>query len=158
LQQLWDGGAVYTNGSQGPSFANGLLIQLNVAEDKRPAAGGNIFYTDAGSQFVTMNQNVSLNDPVGIVDFGSCNTLSSIPLYCLGTGLPYGSDFGGCLPVGNLIYTQNYFLDPSDFYEPVICVSPYVPATPVNVSINNNGPITSAEQVPSEILSQAGPQ
>ena len=159
LEQLWDGGAVYTNGSQGPSFANGLLIKLNVAENKRPAAGGNIFYTDAGSQFVTLNQNVSLDDPAGIVDFGSCLTLSSIPGYCLLTGLPYGSDFGGCVPVGNLTYTQNYFLNPTEFYEPIVCQNTaYIPATPVNVSIDNIGPITSAAQVPSQILSQAGPQ
>ncbi|MGO9451984.1 MAG: right-handed parallel beta-helix repeat-containing protein [Candidatus Binataceae bacterium] len=107
VEQLWDGGAIYTNGSQGPDFKNGLLIKLNVAENKRPAGGSNIFYTDGGSQYVTLQQNVSLNDPVGIADFGPCLTGSSIPVYCLLTGIPYGSDFGGCLPVGNLTYTEN---------------------------------------------------
>jgi hypothetical protein len=36
LEQLWDGGAIYTNGAQAPNFANGLLIKLNVAQSKRP--------------------------------------------------------------------------------------------------------------------------
>lgn len=155
-EQLWDSGAIYTNGSQGPDFAHGLLIKLNVAEDKRPAAGSNIYYTDGGSQYVTLDQNVSLNDPVGTADFGPCFTGSSIPVFCALTGIvPYGSDFGGCLPVGNLTYTDNYFLDPIDFYEPVLCTPP---PHPVNVSIHNNGPITSADQVPSSILAQAGAQ
>ncbi|HKM99726.1 MAG TPA: right-handed parallel beta-helix repeat-containing protein, partial [Candidatus Binataceae bacterium] len=158
LEQLWDGGAIYTNGSQGPDFKHGLLIKLNVAEDKRPAGGSNIYYTDGGSQYVTLQQNVSLNDPVGIADYGPCLTGSSIPVYCLLTGVPYGSDFGGCLPVGNLTYTENYFLDPIDFYGPQICQNSYIPAYPVNLTIQNNGPITSADQVPSSILSQAGVQ
>ena len=157
-EQLWDCGAIYTNGSQGPDFANGLLIELNVAENKRPLGGSNIYYTDGGSQYVTLNQNVSLNDPVGIADFGPCFTGSSIPLYCALTGVPYGSDFGGCLPVGNLTYTGNYFLNPIDFFGPQICQSSYIPAYPVNLKIENNGPVTSAAQVPSWILTQAGVQ
>jgi hypothetical protein len=157
-EQLWDCGAIYTNGSQGPDFANGLLIDLNVAENKRPLGGSNIYYTDGGSQYVTLQQNVSLNDPVGIADFGPCFTGSSIPLYCALTGVPYGSDFGGCLPVGNLTYIGNYFLDPIDFFGPQICQSPYIPAYPINLKIENNGPVTSPSQVPSWILSQAGVQ
>ena len=157
-EQLWDCGAIYTNGSQGPDFADGLLIKLNVAENKRPLGGSNIYYTDGGSQYVTLQQNVSLNDPVGIADFGPCFTPSSIPVYCALTGVPYGSDFGGCLPVGNLTYNGNYFLDPIDFFGPQICQNSYVPAYPVNLTIQNNGPVTSASQVPSWILSQAGVQ
>ena len=155
-EQLWDVGAIYVNGSQGPDYANGLLIKLNVAMNKRPRAGSNIYYTDGGTQYVTLQQNVSLNDPVGVADFGPCLTPSSIPVYCALTGIPYGSDFGGCLPVGNLIYSQNYFLNPVNFFGPQICQSPYIPPFPVNVSIDNNGPITSPSQVPSWILSQAG--
>ncbi|HLH78295.1 MAG TPA: right-handed parallel beta-helix repeat-containing protein [Candidatus Binataceae bacterium] len=159
LEQLWDGGAIYTNGSQGQSFANGLLITLNVAENKRPAAGSNIYYTDGGSQYVTMTQNVSLNDPVGTVDFGPCLTGSSIVPYCATTGvLPYGSDMGGCLPVGNLTYNQNYFLDTVDFFGPQICQNSYIPPYPVNLTFTNNVPTTSAAQVPNSILLQAGAQ
>jgi hypothetical protein len=158
LEQLWDGGAIYTNGSQGPNFANGLLIKLNVAVNKRPSAGSNVFYTDGGSQYVTLEQNVSLNDAVGTVDFGPCLTGSSISGYCATTGiLSYGSDFGGCLPVGNLTYIGNYFLDPINFFGPQICQNTaYIPAYPVNMIIQNNVPTISADQVPGWILSQAG--
>jgi Right handed beta helix region len=155
-EQLWDVGAIYTNGSQGPNFENGLLIKLNVAQNKRPLAGSNIYYTDGGTQYVTLQQNVSLNDPVGIADFGPCFAGSSIPVYCALTGFPYGSDFGGCLPVGNLTYNDNYFLDPINFFGPQICSSPYIPKFPINLTIKNIGPITSPDQVPAWILSQAG--
>jgi len=156
VEKLWDGGAIYTNGSQGPNFANGLLIELNVAENKRPLGSGNIYYTDGGSQYVTLRQNVSINDPVGIADFGPCFTGSSIPGFCAITGAPYGSDFGGCLPVGNLRYVENYFLNPIDFYGPQICQNDYVPAYPINLTIRNNFQTISADQVPNWILSQAG--
>jgi hypothetical protein len=99
---------------------------------------------------------VSINDPVGIADFGPCFTGSSIPDFCAITGAPYGSDFGGCLPVGNLKYVENYFLNPIDFYGPQICQNDYVPAYPINLTIRNNFQTISADQVPSWILSQAG--
>jgi hypothetical protein len=156
VEKLWDGGAIYTNGSQGPNFAKGLLIELNVAEDKRPLGSGNIYYTDGGSQYVTLRQNVSINDPVGIADFGPCLTGSSIPDFCAITGAPYGSDFGGCLPVGNLKYIGNYFLNPIDFYGPQICQNDYIPAYPINLTIQYNFQTISADQVPGWILSQAG--
>jgi hypothetical protein len=155
-EQLWDVGAIYTNGSQGTSFANGLTIKLNVAENKRPTAGSNIYYTDGGSQYVTLTQNVSLNDPVGIADFGPCFYGSSIPNYCLLTGVPYGSDIGGCLPVGNLTYKGNYFLDTVDFFGPQICHNDYIPAYPVNLRFIGDIPTRSASDVPAWILLQAG--
>jgi len=158
-QQLWDVGAIYTNGSQGTSFADGLLIKLNVAENKRPAAGSNIYYTDGGSQYVTLEQNVSLNDPVGTADFGPCGFGTSIFPLCLGTGIvPYGADIGGCLPVGNLTYTQNYLAQPTNFYGPQICQNPYVPPYPINLTFINNVPTTSVADVPNWILLQAGTQ
>ncbi|MEO7937686.1 MAG: right-handed parallel beta-helix repeat-containing protein, partial [Burkholderiaceae bacterium] len=160
LEQLWDGGAIYTNGSQGPDQANGLLIKLNVAQNKRPGAGSNIYYTDGGSRFVTLQQNVSLDNPVGTVDFGPCLTGSSISPLCAATGvLSYGADFGGCLPVGNLTYIGNYFLNPIDFFGPQLCQNTaFIPAYPVNLEIQNNIPTTSRDQVPGWILLQAGTQ
>jgi len=160
LEKLWDGGAIYTNGSQGPDLANGLLIKLNVAQNKRPGAGSNIYYTDGGSRFVTLQQNVSLNNPVGTVDFGPCLAGSSISPLCAVTGvLSYGADFGGCLPVGNLTYIGNYFLNPIDFFGPQLCKNTaFIPAYPVNLEIQNNIPTTSADQVPGWILFQAGVQ
>ena len=78
LEKLWDGGAVYTTGFQGTSMENGQLIAWNVAQYKRPSAGGNTFYTDGGSRFVTVRENVSLNNPQGYVDFGPCLKASSL--------------------------------------------------------------------------------
>lgn len=159
LEQLWDGGAIYTNGAHGQSFANGLLIRRNVAENKRPDAGSNIYYTDGGSQYITLKQNVSINDPVGTVDFGPCGTGSSISGLCALTGvLPYGADMGGCLPVGDLTYNGNYFLNTIEFFGPQICTNSYIPAYPVNLTFVNNVPTTSAAQVPNWILLQAGAQ
>ncbi len=162
LEKLWDGGAIYTNGAQGPDLANGLLIQGNVAESKRPAAGGNLFYTDGGSQFITLSQNVTLNDPTGTVDFGACGFPTSFEgpqltedLCLLSHLVPYGADMGGCLPVGDLTFTKNYFSDPTTFY--AICHNRYDPGSPVNVTLSNIG-ITSADDVPSYILQDAGPQ
>jgi hypothetical protein len=136
-----------------------LLIKLNVAENTRPEAGSNIYYTDGGSQYVTLRQNVSLNDPVGTVDFGPCLIGSSITPFCLGTGLiPYGSDMGGCLPVGDLTYIENYFANTIDFYGPQICQNDYIPPYPVDLTFVNNIHTTSVAQVPSWILLQAGTQ
>ena len=164
LEKLWDGGAIYTNGAQGTSFENGLLIQGNVAEGKRPGAGGNIFYTDGGSQYVTVNHNVALNDPVGTVDFGPCGYGTSFEGanlsqdLCLLTGVvPYGADMGGCLPAGNLKFTNNYFADPTVFFE--ICQNaPYVPATAVDVVIQNNTLTSASAPDVAAIVQNAGPR
>ncbi|MFO7602032.1 MAG: right-handed parallel beta-helix repeat-containing protein, partial [Candidatus Desulfacyla sp.] len=104
LEELWDGGAVYTTGFQGTSMEDGQLIAWNVATGKRPLAGGNTFYTDGGSRFVTLRQNVSLDNPQGFVDFGPCLKASSFEDLCLTTGIvPYGADMGGCVPYGDLL-------------------------------------------------------
>lgn len=159
LEQLWDGGAIYTNGAQGPDFANGLLIERNVAQDKTPGAGSNIYYTDGGSRYITLSQNVSVNNPVGTVNFGPCLTGSSISPLCLGTGvLSYGADMGGCLPVGDLTYSGNYFTNTVDFFGPSLCQNSYIPAFPVNLTFTGNVPIRTADEVPSAILQQAGVQ
>lgn len=158
LEKLWDGGAIYANGMQGPDQANGLLIQLNVAQDKRPAAGGNIYYTDGGARFITLDRNVSVGNPVGTVDFGPCLAGSSLALeLCAVTGLvPYGSDIGGCLPVGDLVYTGNYFLNPVEFFGPTLCKNPAIPPAPVNVLFSGNVPVRTSAEVPAWILQQAG--
>ncbi len=159
LEKLWDGGAIYANGSQGESFQNGLLLKQNVAIDKRPAAGSNIYYTDGGSRYITLEQNVSLYDPVGTVDFGPCGTGSSISPLCLGTGLvPYGADMGGCLPVGHLKYIGNYLADTLTFFGPQLCHNDLIPPYPIDLTFKDNVPTTSISQVPSQILDQAGVQ
>jgi hypothetical protein len=184
LEQLWDGGAVYVNGSQGTGTENGLLLQLNVVDHKRPSAGGNIFYTDAGSRYVTLDRNVSLANEVGFIDLGSCATpstwpgpgsaallrrfgdneftrwiiavLDSLDSLCAVTGLKvsYGAEMGGCVPRGHLTYVDNYFAEPIRFFD--ICTSNLdVPVAIPDVSIRNRAIQTEAD-VPSWIIRQAG--
>lgn len=80
LQVLDDGGGIYDLGRQGTSLSNGLLITGNVVhrQTKRLAA----IYTDTGSQFITMRNNVLLNN-----------------LF----------DWGGCKPVGDMVFENNYW-------------------------------------------------
>lgn len=166
LMELWDGGAIYSLGQQGTSAEDGELIAGNVAYGKRPAAGGNIFYTDGGSRYVTLFENVSFDNPVGVSDFGPCGLPSALPLCKLGVSepgggcsslplcwlaVPYGSDIGGCIPHGDLNYVSNYWRS-SEFYG--ICSTTY----PVNVKYEDNHIITSIFDVPARILRAAGRQ
>jgi hypothetical protein len=147
-------------------------------------AGGNVFYTDAGSRYVTFDQNVSLANPVGFVDLGSCTTpstwegpgadrvlawlgdtelarwivavLDSTDALCAVTALnvSYGADMGGCVPRGHLTYTDNWFTEPITFFD--ICLANLaVPVGVPDVSIRNHA-ILSESDVPSWIIAQAG--
>ena len=149
LGALWDGGAIYTQGQQGASARAGELIAGNVASGKRPSAGGNTFYTDGGSRYVTLLHNVSLDDPPGMTDFGPCGLTDSLAL--CSTVIPYGSDRGGCRPFGDITYLDNYFSHPAPFFG----ACPY-PPYPVNVVDDRTHVITGADQVPSSILGAAG--
>jgi hypothetical protein len=164
LQQLWDGGAVYSTGFQGTSLQDGQFITMNVAENKRATsagiAGGNTFYTDGGSRYITLSQNVSLNNPQGTANYGSClvsDAFNTLPiLWCVATNVvAYGADMGGCIPYGDLILINNYFRDQLTFYNP--CVSDN-PTHPVNLSLIDNIQVSSANQVPASILNAAGQQ
>ena len=156
LQQLWDGGAIYSTGFQGTSIQDGQFITMNVAENKRTSAGGNMYYTDGGSRYITLSQNVSLNNPQGTADYGPCLLPDAFPGWCISTNLlPYGADMGGCIPYGDLILTNNYFRDQVTFYNP--CVSDD-PTHPVNLSLINNIQVSSPSQVPASILNAAGRQ
>lgn len=151
LQVLWDGGAIYTLGQQGTSTSNGELMAGNVASGKRRLAGGNTFYTDGGSRYVTLEQNVSLDNTPGVTNFGPCRLSDSLSV--CGVVAPYGSDRGGCRPYGDLTYRQNYWQFPTPFFS--IC--PY-PPYPVDVADVDNHVISSADQVPRSILTGAGLQ
>jgi hypothetical protein len=116
LGLLWDGGAIYTTGAQGTSMEEGLRIEANVAYGKRPRAGGNTFYTDGGSRYITVRGNVSYDNPIGETDFGP-PPRSGDPLpYPKGPsevdGLAYGSDSGGCVTYGDIAYIGNAWLQP----------------------------------------------
>jgi hypothetical protein len=157
LEKLWDGGAIYSTGFQGTSMGDGQLIAWNVAENKRSAAGGNTFYTDGGSRYVTVYQNVSLNNPQGTFDFGPCLKDSSFDTLCLSTGIvPYGTDMGGCVPFGDLVFAGNYFRDQLAFYD--ICTNTYFPDYPIDMTFSGNVKVSSSSQVPSSILNAAGRQ
>jgi hypothetical protein len=155
LEKLWDGGAIYSTGFQGTALENGQFIAWNVAQDKRPQAGGNTFYTDGGSRFITLFQNVSLNNPPGFMDFGPCLKDSSFVDLCVFTNIvPYGSDMGGCVPYGDLVFENNYLLDHLTFYD--ICTNSYFQNFPVNMSFIDNVKVMSASEVPAWILEAAG--
>ncbi len=117
LGDRWDGGAIYTTGQQGQSLSDPLLIEGNVAIGKRPSAGGNTFYTDGGSRYIKLKSNVSLNNPIGHMDFGlppghkdPLPYTTTFPVALLNT-VPYGSDSGGCVTYGEMVFEDNYWLE-----------------------------------------------
>ncbi|MEW6366495.1 MAG: right-handed parallel beta-helix repeat-containing protein [Acidobacteriota bacterium] len=160
LGELWDGGAIYTTGHQGTSLDEGLLIEGNVATGKRATAGGNTFYTDGGSRYIELNSNVSVDNPVGVTDFGppprAGDPLPYSPIPSAFNGIPYGSDRGGCRTYGDIRFTGNYWLSPSFFN---IC--PYSEngvSYPTNMISRRNNEIRGKADVPRWILRAAGAQ
>lgn len=149
LEVLWDGGAIYTVGQQGRSAADGELIAGNVASGKRPRAGGNVFYTDGGSRYVTLEGNVSFDNPPGVTDFGPCALPDSLTV--CGFHLPYGSDRGGCRPYGELVYRGNYWRYPTPYFS----ACPF-PPYPVEVADVGNHLISGPADVPHRIRDAAG--
>lgn len=154
----WDGGAIYSTGQQGPSMKEGTLIAGNVAYGKRLLAGGNTFYTDGGSRYMTLSGNASYDNPVGFTDFGPApNPLDPLPYpeYCVLNGIPYGSDTGGCRTYGDIYYKGNYLLNETFFN-----ILPYTDdngvSYPIGLAYSNNHIITGMQGVPKSILKKAG--
>jgi hypothetical protein len=114
LNVVWDGGAIYTTGQQGPSLSKGLLIKENVAYGKRVLGGGNTFYTDGGSRYIRLEGNISYDNPIGVTYFGppprAEDPLPYSSLPSDGNNIPYGSDTGGCCTYGDIHYKGNYWL------------------------------------------------
>jgi hypothetical protein len=157
LGQVWDGGAIYTTGQQGTSMDDALLIEGNVASNKRVAAGGNTFYTDGGSRYVILRNNASYNNPIGYLDFGppskSGDPLPYPPYAVLDIG-HYGNETGGCQTYGDIVYQENYLADLT-FFD--IC--PFTEngiSYPVNLSYENNHIIQDKSEIPARILNEAG--
>lgn len=150
LLELWDGGAIYSQGAQGTSLEDGQLIAWNVASGKRTEAGGNIFYTDGGSRYITLLENASFDNPLGITDFGPCGLPSS--LYLCGLHLPYGFDTGGCVTYGNILFAGNFWISPL-FYD----VCPYKDY-PIDMAWVDNQWIKGKSDVPAWLLDSAGRQ
>ena len=67
---LDDGGAIYTNGITGSSFANGEHRIGNVAHDGHNTKGGHVYYTDNGASFITGNAAYGNH----VTDWGSNHT------------------------------------------------------------------------------------
>ncbi len=181
---LWDAGAIYTTGQQGPSPSKGLLIEGNVAYGKRPAGGSNIFYTDGGSRYIQLRSNASYNNTIGITFYGPPPRIGDpffllYPPYYLQNNIPYGSDSGGCVTYGDIDYTGNYWLEApiptniityNNLYHTLLGFYPYIgmgffdpcPFTqsgityPINLSYENNQSISSTADIPTSILSNAG--
>lgn len=184
LNILWDGGAIYTTGQQGPSLEEGLLIQGNVAYGKPMRNGGNTIYTDGGSRYIEVESNASYNNPIGITYYGpSPNPSDPLPYppYYLQNGLPYGSDSGGCRTYGDIDYSGNYWLQApipadliiyNDIYLGLLGFAPWsamgfcapCPFTyntvpyPTNLTYENNTSISSMADIPASLLLNAGVQ
>jgi len=160
LNLLWDGGAIYTTGWQGTSFSDALLIEGNVASNKRPKGGGNTFYTDGGSRYIKLQNNASFNNPIGVMDLGpppkKGDPLPYSPIPSAVDGIPYGSDRGGCRTYGDINFAGNYW-GYSDFFD--IC--PYSEngvSYPTDLISKHNQNITGKADVPVSLLRAAGVQ
>ena len=155
-----------------------------MASGKRPAGGGNTFYTDGGSRYIRVQSNASYDNPIGITYYGPLPPLGDplpYPLYAIQNGVPYGSDSGGCVTYGDIEYTDNYWLEapiPEEealyniLYDLLLGFSPYTPngffavcpytnngvSYPVNLSYQNNHLISSEADIPNYLLSGAGVQ
>lgn len=151
LLALWDGGGIYTLGQQGPSLEQGALISGNVIASKRPRAGGNSIFTDGGSRYVRIEQNVLVDNQPGVTDFGPCGRGDS--LESCGVEKSYGSDRGGCRPYGDIAYADNFWQHPAMSFEG--CSHP---PHPVNVTDRGNSEITGASVASRSIVDRAGLQ
>jgi hypothetical protein len=135
LQLLYDGGGIYSLGQQGTTLRNGELIAGNVVFGKAPSHGGNALYTDGGSRYITLRGNAAFDNPTGVDGPG---------------GKPYGHDWGGCRPFGNIVWVGNWWQNPASTYD---CYPPY---PPVDVSLRANTVIPGRAGVPAAVLARAG--
>ena len=78
MQTLGDGGAIYTNGGQASNYAEQLVISGNVAY-----GGTNTdfsLYTDTGSKYIELTQNIVYDQPIDSFASGGCHTVGHIHL------------------------------------------------------------------------------
>jgi hypothetical protein len=135
LKVLYDGGGIYSLGAQGTSLADGEMISGNVVFAKAPSHGGNAIYTDGGSRFITASGNALFDNPSGVDG---------------PDGQPYGHDWGGCRPFGDVVWKGNWWSNPAPQYD---CYPPY---PPVNVVLRDNTLISGRSGVPARVLAAAG--
>ena len=135
LQVLYDGGGIYSLGFQGTSMDSGEVIANNVIFGKAPAHGGNAIYTDGGSRYITARNNALWKNPTGLDG---------------PDGQPYGHDWGGCRPYGDILWEDNLWSNPAEKYD---CYPPY---PPVNVTLTDNTLISGRSDVPKHVIANAG--
>lgn len=139
MQVLHDGGAIYIEGHQGPGGPTpqsaeqwthqlelGLVVRGNVAYDQGHA--NYTWYDDAGADWIKFWSNV---------EWGSGD----------------GGGQGGCQPVGNISYTDNFGSHP-------IANWACTPPSPAGVIVQHNTAIPvlpTASELPMGVLRQAGP-
>jgi hypothetical protein len=96
MQYLRDGGAVYTSGPQGPSYAHGLTISGNVAYNDNTDFE---YYNDEGGAYATISGNIAYHNGG---DFnGGCDTIGYINV----TG-NYGNGATNSFPCDPTVGTQ----------------------------------------------------
>jgi hypothetical protein len=119
MQQVVDGGGIYFESpqSQTSSYADGARVTGNVIFNVYN--GYFAMYPDAGSQWITFSDNAVFNDHI---------------------------DFGGCFPIGDLQFVNNYWNGTHAFR----C------NTPINVNISGNTLISTFGQIPAGLLANAG--
>jgi Right handed beta helix region len=119
MQQVVDGGGIYFESPQSltSSFADGARVTGNVIFNVYN--GYFALYPDAGSQWITFSGNALVNDQI---------------------------DFGGCFPIGDLQFVNNYWSGTYAFR----C------NTPINVTISGNALISTFSQIPANLLADAG--
>ncbi|MFP4486076.1 MAG: hypothetical protein ACLFOC_03895 [Campylobacterales bacterium] len=160
LQQVWDGGGVYTTGYQGSSMEDALLIEGNVFSDKNPNRGGNTVYSDGMSRYIKVKNNVMYNNPIAHVFFGDDVGLNNpfyiqLALYSYANKMvTYGSDSGGCRTYGDIAYEGNFWYD-SSFFNP--CAFSYEGVSyPTGLTYSSDKNITSNIPSAQKIADKAG--
>ena len=110
MQILRDGGGIYTNGRQGPSYEEGALIVGNWIHDA--ANPYNAIYNDESARFVTISDNVLHNN---VYDWGSCRPLGNMKF--VGNFWQTGRDHLGCrrfFPEPNVIAENSLIANGAD--------------------------------------------
>jgi hypothetical protein len=159
VTQVYDGGAIYTTGSQGQGWADATVIRGNMLHGKRPLAGSNVIYTDGGSRWVIVKDNLQFNNERGVFFMGTPFSLFdslNVPIASILTNptselytffpvanmIPYGSEIGGCIPSGNIRYRNNLWENrwPGSSFPFPLGRTPTTPAYP-NLSNWPNNPL-----------------
>ena len=159
-----DGGAVYSTGFQGTRLSNGLSIARNVATNKRLDSGGNTIYTDGGSRYISIRNNVSIMNPQGVTRLAPMPAFND-PLpyneaYPSLDSVQYGGDFGGCVTFGDINFVGNYhwYLTPLKYFDLCKSFSAQASEFPIDLRWSATRDIDSPSRVPRSLLRGAGVQ